>query len=129
MVHVTVPGFYATDVITPQGQAAVITVPKLYNTAQAGEPNMPMLRIPALIDSQARMAIRVKSAKYMDFEGIDIAPSKGDFPRSIDPATVPYTYGECYRKAAFFPAVTTTLDDPYIVRDCRGQNIALHPFV
>ena len=129
VVHVTVPGFYATDVITPQGQAAVITVPKLYNTAQAGEPNMPMLRIPALIDSQARMAIRVKGAKYMDFEGIDIAPSKGDFPRSIDPATVPYTYGECYRKDAFFPAVTTTLDDPYIVRDCRGQNIALHPFV
>ena len=67
-------------------------------------------------------------AQYMDFEGIEVAPSKGDFPRTIDPATVPYTYGECYHQNAFFPASNVGLYEPYIVRDFRGQNIVVYPY-
>ena len=74
------------------------------------------------------MDIRVVNAKYQDFEGIEVAPSKGDFPRSIDPATVPYTYGECYNQDAFFPASNVGLYDPYIIRDFRGQNMVVYPF-
>ena len=127
-VRLQVPGFYTATVSTPQGEAEVITVPNALNTAQAGEPNVPMIGIPAVIGNQARMDIRVTDAKYMDFENIMVAPSKGEFPRTIDPATVPYTYGECYKKDAFFPASTAELYEPYILRDYRGQNMAIHPF-
>ena len=90
-VNVQVPGFYTTNVTTPRGEAKVITMPKAASTAHAGEPEMPMTGIPAIIGDQARMNIRVLDAQYMDFEGIEVAPSKGDFSRQIDPATVPYT--------------------------------------
>ena len=128
MVNVQVPGFYTTTVTTPRGEAYVISMPKAVSTAQAGEPNVPMTGIPAIIGDQARMDIRVVNAKYQDFEGIEVAPSKGDFPRSIDPATVPYTYGECYNQDAFFPASNVGLYDPYIIRDFRGQNMVVYPF-
>ncbi len=95
-VNVQVPGFYTTAVNTPNGEAYVITVPKSLSTAQAGEPDMPMTGLPLMIGDKARMKARVLDAQYMDFEGIEVAPSKGDFPRTIDPETVPYTYGECY---------------------------------
>ena len=88
-VNVQVPGFYTTDVSTPRGEAKIISMPKAVSTAKAGEPNVPMTGIPAIIGDQARMGIRVVDAQYMDFEGIEVAPSKGDFPRTIDPATVP----------------------------------------
>jgi gingipain R len=127
-VKVQVPGFYATAVATPRGEAYVITMPKAVSTAQAGEPNVPMTGIPAIIGDRARMDIRVVNAKYQDFEGIEVAPSKGDFPRSIDPATVPYTYGECYSQDAFFPASNVGMYDPYIIRDFRGQNMVVYPF-
>ena len=127
-VNVQVPGFYTTNVTTPRGEAKIISMPKAVSTAQAGEPNVPMTGIPAIIGDRARMNIRVLEAQYMDFEGIEVAPSKGDFPRTIDPATVPYTYGECYSQDAFFPANNVGLYEPYIVRDFRGQNMVVYPF-
>ena len=127
-VNVQVPGFYTTTVTTPRGEAKIISMPKAVSTAKAGEPNVPMTGIPAIIGDQARMNIRVIDAQYMDFENIEVAPSKGDFPRSIDPATVPYTYGECYSQDAFFPANNVGLYEPYIVRDFRGQNMVVYPY-
>ena len=127
-VNLQVPGFYATSVSTPRGEAYVITLPKAVSTAQAGEPNLPMTGIPAIIGDHANMNIRVVNAQYQDFENFEVAPSKGDFPRSIDPATVPYTYGECYSHNAFFPANNVDLYEPYIIRDFRGQNMVLYPF-
>ena len=127
-VNVQVPGFYMSSVTTPRGEANIISVPKSVSTAKAGEPNLPMTGIPVMIGDQARMSIRVIDAQYMDFENIEVAPSKGDFPRTIDPATVPYTYGNCYSQDAFFPSKSLDLYSPYIIRDFRGQNMAVYPF-
>ena len=127
-VNLQVPGFYTTNVTTPRGEAKIVSLPKAISTAKAGEPNLPMTGIPALIGDQARMSIRVVDAQYIDYEGIEVAPSKGDFSRQIDPATVPYTYGECYNQDAFFPANNIGLYAPYIIRDFRGQNMVVYPF-
>ena len=128
MVNVQVPGFYTTTVTTPRGEAKIVSMPKAVSTAQAGEPNVPMTGIPAIIGDRARMDIRIVDAQYRDFENIEVAPSKGDFSRQIDPATVPYTYGECYNQDAFFPASNVGLYEPYIVRDFRGQNMVVYPY-
>ena len=127
-VNVQVPGFYMTNVTTPRGEAKVVTMPKAVSTAKAGEPDMPMTGLPLMIGDKARMNVRIIDAQYMDFDNFEVAPSKGDFPRSIDPATVPYTYGECYSQDAFFPASNIDLYEPYIIRDFRGQNMAVYPF-
>lgn len=127
-VNVQVPGFYTASVTTPRGEAQVITMPKAVSTAHAGEPDMPMTGIPVLIGDKARMSIRVVDAQYRDFEGIEVAPSKGDFPRTINPEDVPYTYGTCYSEDAFFPASNIGLYEPYIIRDFRGQNMVVYPF-
>ena len=127
-VSVQVPGFYTANVTTPRGEAKIITMPKAVSTAHAGEPDMPMTGIPVLIGDKARMSIRVVDAQYMDFDGIEVAPSKGDFPRTINPEDVPYTYGECYNQDAFFPASNIGLYEPYIIRDFRGQNMVVYPF-
>ena len=127
-VNVQVPGFYTASVTTPRGEAQVITLPKAVSTAHAGEPDMPMTGIPVLIGDKVRMSIRVVDAQYRDFEGIEVAPSKGDFPRTINPEDVPYTYGECYSQDAFFPASNIGLYEPYIIRDFRGQNMVVYPF-
>ena len=48
-VNVQVPGFYTTSVITPRGEAMVVSLPKAVSTAHAGEPDLPMKGIPILI--------------------------------------------------------------------------------
>ena len=126
-VNVQVTGFYTTEVVTPRGVANVVSVPKTVSTALAGEPNLPMIAIPAIIGDNQRYSIRVVDAQYQDFN-LNVAPSKGDFSREINPEDVPYTYGEAYNQNAFFPESNIGLYEPYILRDFRGQNMVIYPF-
>ena len=126
-VHVQVSGFYSNEVSTPRGTAQVISMPKAVSTSEAGEPNLPMIAIPTLIGDQAHYAIRVLHEEHLDFP-MEVAPSKGDFSRQIDPETVPYIYGPAYDEDAFFPANRVWLYEPYILRDFRGQNMVVYPF-
>ena len=127
-IDIQVPPFQTQTVSTPQGEAFIVKAPKAMNRAEAGEPDLPMFVIPTIIGDDAMMQIRVVSSEYTDYENMEIAPSKGDFPRSINPEDVPYTYGEAYQRNAFFPSQQAQLDEPYIHRDVRGQNIILNPY-
>ncbi len=126
-VNVQLPGFYANEVTTPRGAANIISVPKTVSTAEAGEPNLPMMAIPVMVGDRQHYSIRLVDAQYTDFQ-MEVAPSKGDFPRNINPDDVPYTYGEAYNQNAFFPAENVGLYEPYILRDFRGQNMVVYPF-
>jgi hypothetical protein len=126
-VNLQVPGFYAIEVSTPRGEANIISVPKTVSTAAAGEPNLPLIAIPAIIGDAQHYNVRVVEAQYTDIP-MEVAPSKGDFPRTINPEDVPYTYGEVYSTDAFFPTQNVGLYEPYILRDFRGQNMVVYPF-
>ena len=126
-VNLQVPGFYTQEVTTPRGEANLITVPRTVSTAAAGEPDLPIIAIPAIVGDRQHYGIRIIDAQYTDFQ-MAVAPSKGDFPRTINPEDVPYTYGEAYSTNAFFPAQNVGLYEPYILRDFRGQNMVVYPF-
>lgn len=126
-VNVQVAGFYTTEVVTPRGVANIVSVPRTVTTALAGEPDLPMIAIPAIIGDNQRYSIRVVDAQYQDFS-LNVAPSKGDFSREVNPEDVPYTYGEAYNQNAFFPESNIGLYEPYILRDFRGQNMVIYPF-
>ena len=128
-VELNVNGFITNNVITPNGDAVVINNHKMMLMAQAGEPNVPSVVIPAVIGDRDRMDIEVVEAQYVDYQNMEIAPSKGDFPRSIDPEDVPYTYGVMYQQDAFYPSQIAYLDAPYIHRDVRGQNMVVTPYL
>ena len=126
-VNLQVPGFYAIEVSTPRSEANIISVPKTVSTAAAGEPNLPLIAIPTIIGDAQHYNVRVVEAQYTDIP-MEVAPSKGDFPRTINPEDVPYTYGEVYSTDAFFPTQNVGLYEPYILRDFRGQNMVVYPF-
>lgn len=127
IVNLQVAGFYTLEVSTPQGMANIVSVPRTVSMAQAGEPNLPMIAIPVLVGDRQHYGIRVVDMQYVDFQ-MEVAPSKGDFPRSVNPDDVPYTYGEAYTTDAFFPSENVGLYEPYILRDFRGQNMVVFPF-
>ena len=127
-LDIQTPEFQTYATTTPRGNAFVITAPKAMNCVEAGEPDLPMFVIPTIVGDQALMQVNVTEAEYVDYENMEIAPSKGDFPRSIKPEDVPYVYGDVYQRNAFFPVQLAKLDEPYIHRDVRGQNIMVTPY-
>ena len=127
VVNFQLNGFSTAKVQTPQGDQYVVNVPRMASMLQAGAPDLPMFPIPAIIGDRAEMTVSVIDAQYTDYD-MEIAPSKGNFSRQINPEDVPYTYGEMYQQDAFWPASQAYLEAPYILRDFRGQNIMVRPF-
>ena len=128
VINVQLNGFSYNKVQTPQGEQFIVNVPEMAAMLEAGTPNLPTLPIPVIIDDRAEMSVSVIDAQYTDIPNIDIAPSKGNISRQINPDDVPYTYGEMYQQNAFWPAAQAYLETPYILRDFRGQNVMVRPF-
>ena len=128
VVDFTLGGFNLTRVNTPNGIQQVVSVPKMAQMLEAGAPDLPQFPVPAIIGDMAEMQVNVTKSEYTDYENVEIAPSKGNFSRQINPEDVPYTYGEMYSQNAFYPMAQAYLEAPYIIRDFRGQNIMVRPF-
>lgn len=128
MVRFTVDGFHKELVNTPQGKAYRIHIEEGTRILERGAPDLPKLTAPLAIPAMDEMAVRVISQKYSDIQNLDIAPSKGNLTRDIDPSTVPYTYGKAYQRAGYYPGFPAMLREPYILRDVRGQALVVYPF-
>jgi len=128
VVNFELGGFYTTNVKTPNGKQAIVSVDRMASMLEAGAPDLPMFPIPAIIGDRAEMNVNIVKSEYVDFENMEIAPSKGNFSREINPDDVAFTYGEMYNQNAFYPAEQAYLEAPYILRDFRGQNIMVKPF-
>ena len=128
IIDVKVGGFYKGKVATPQGNQFIISGDEMAQMFEAGAPDLPLYAIPIIIGDKAEMKVSVIKSKYVDFENIEVAPSKGNFSRKINPDDVPYVYGDMYQKDEFFPSQPMSLEKPYIIRDFRGQNLMVYPY-
>ena len=128
VVKVGIDGFYTNNLRTPEGKMVSVSVNGMADELEAGAPQLSFDYIPVMIGDRAEMKVAVVNSTYVDFENVNVAPSKGNISRQVDPEDVPYTYGDMYSQNAFWPATQAYLEAPYILRDFRGQNIMVRPF-
>lgn len=128
IVNVKVGGFFKEKVATPNGEQFIISGDDMAPMQVAGTPDLPLYPIPIIIGDKAEMQVSVLNSKYVDFENIEVAPSKGNFSRKINPDDVPFVYGDMYQQDAFYPAQQMSLEKPYIIRDYRAQNLVVYPY-
>lgn len=127
-IQFSVDGFFSTDIRTPQGVQQLISLENGVQIIEKGTPDLAKLFTSVIIPDADEMEVRVVRSSYQDFENIEVLPSKGHFTRDINPDDVPYIYGEVYQKDAFWPGTLAQLEDPFIIRDFRGQTVTIFPF-
>ncbi len=121
-------GDYETDTVSINGREYLsFDMNRQHLLYEEGSPALPHVAKSVIIPNQGSVRIETISSSYHDFENVVVAPSKGHISRQIDPASVPYTFGDVYEKNAFYPAEIATLSDPYIMRDVRGVVVHIHP--
>lgn len=92
----------------------------------AGNPELPVLNRSVIIDDQALMKLEVYDLQYEDIS-LPIAPSKGNLMRNVEPADIPFQFGEIYQRDEFYPSQVAELSEPYILRDYRGITVKTNP--
>ena len=128
IVDVKVNGFFKEEVMTSRGNQMIISGENMASMLVAGAPDLPLYPISMIVGDRSEMSASVIDSKYVDFENIEVAPSKGNFSRDINPDDVPYVYDGVYQQNTFYPAQQVRLEKPYIIRDLRGQNLLVYPY-
>jgi len=121
--------FSYSEVETSRGSAWSIFVDGSAKRLKKGSPELPLFYTSVIIPSDAEMQVEVLKAQYVEYENVLVAPSKGNFDRTINPSDVEYEFGPQYQRDDFFPLKTADLRSPYIIRDFRGQTVLINPFV
>jgi hypothetical protein len=128
VVAFNLDGFSLTNVNAPVSNSKIISVPRSAQISEMGAPDMAQLTAALIIPDLANMEVEIIETDYYEIPNIEIAPSKGDFSRQIDPETIPYTYGPAYQQNAWYPGKLAELSDPHIFRDFRGAVVVTYPF-
>lgn len=127
-IYFSLQGYEMTAVKTPKGTQYIIGVGNGTPMLVKNAPDLAKITASVIIPDKDQMEVRVVSSSYKDFTNIEVAPSKGNLYRDIDPATVPFNYGKTYSEDAFYPGKLAELHSPYILRDYRGQTVIIYPF-
>ena len=120
-------GFSLNSVLINNLEYSIVKVPLGASIMDLGSPDLPKLSTSIIIPDDKNMELEVLSSDFVEFENINIAPSKGNFSRLIMPEDVPFEFNKTYQVDAFYPSNIAQLNEPYIVRDFRGQVVEFHP--
>ena len=128
ILELQVNSYCLTNVETGFGEANVLSAPETSPVLRKGAPDISKLTTSVIIPDYDKMLIEVVSANYIDIENVEIAPSKGNLYRNINPQEIPYVFGKEYTENKFYPSNIADLSTAYIVRDYRGQTVNFYPY-
>ena len=126
-IEINIDSYQLVEDVNKKGYYT-IDVDKGSPILEKGSPNLPKLNTSIIIPDDKWMEAFIVDSEFEEINNVNISPSKGNFSREINPATVPYSFGEIYKENKFFPEVLVEMGSPYILRDLRGQGVVIYPF-
>ena len=126
-LHFEFNGYHSRDVETLNGIESIIDLEGGSSILESGAPDLDHWTSSIIIPDDGVTSVEVVSSSYHDFYNVSVAPSKGNFSRMINPDDVAYEYSDVYEENDFYPGTLATLEDPYVIRDLRGQTVVVYP--
>ena len=117
-------GYFVEDLANGKNK---ISFPGGVPNLEAGTPDLPKMAQSIIIPDLAHMELSIVESKFLEFFMENLISSKGNLTRNIDPASVPYTFGQAYETDEFYPQDIVFMRNPYIMRTVRGQAIVFQP--
>ena len=117
-------GYFVEDLANGKNK---ITFPGGVPNLEEGTPDLPKMAQSIIIPDLAHMELSIIESEFVEIIMENLISSKGNLTRNIDPASVPYTFGEAYETDEFYPQDIVFMRNPYIVRTVRGQAIVFQP--
>jgi len=129
VIKFNVNSYNLQTVETQNGKQVILKAEDASQLMTAEAPDLAKFTKSIIIPDNSKMKIEIVSSKFKEIDiETNIAPSKGNLLRNVNPNNVPYTYGAVYNQNEFFPGQLANLSTPYIARDYRGQAVNIYPF-
>ncbi len=95
---------------------------------QKGKPCLPRFGESILLPASGKSSYEITFESIETFENIEVAPSKGNLKRNVNPDNIAFEFGETYTKNEFYPQEIVTLNKAFNLRTLRGQVISVSPY-
>ena len=128
VIRFSLEGYSLSPLQTPIGDAYKVGTLLGASLLESGAPDLQKLTVSLKIPNDKHMTARVESSEYIELQNVNIAPSKGNLSRLVNPDDIEYVWGDVYSTDEFYPGKLTDLNTPYILRDFRGQAANVYPF-
>lgn len=99
-----------------------------FTTLHEGAPTLPKMSVLVELMSSGSPVLEVQYDSYTELTDVEVAPSKGNLKRNIDPRNIPYIFGAEYQEDAFYPGNLAEISKPFIARDIRGASLTVFPY-
>ncbi len=120
--------FSTKQITINEAEYKQITLDDESNSMMKGKPDLPTICRSIIIPDDQKMKIKVTYSQFEEYEGVKIAPSKGNMKRTQNPDDASYVFDDIYNEDIWFPKQVAELEEPYILRDFRGQVVKINPF-
>lgn len=127
-IKVLIDGFNMADIQTQMGTAKRLFLKNAFPFIEKNAPELLKLSTSLIIPEGYEMETEILSKKYTDYQNLLIVPSKGNLTRDVNPSSIPYIFGKIYQLNEFYPNKLAELQNPYIIRDLKGQALSIYPF-
>ena len=117
-------GYFVEDLANGKNK---ISFPGGVPNLEVGTPDLPKMAQSIIIPDLAHMELSIVESEFVEIFMENLISSKGNLTRNIDPASVPYTFGQAYETDEFYPQDIVFMRNPYIMRTVRGQAIVFQP--
>lgn len=107
-----------------------LVIPRIGNDhpiMHKGAPDLSKSSVTILLDADSHTEVEILDMSYSDYTDMDIAPSKGNLFRNVEPSDVPLTFGPQYDADEFFPGQIASLQSPFVQSGVRGQAVWAYP--
>lgn len=111
-----------------QGEEQRLQCKDLNPLLEQGSPEVLYGSTSIIIDDLHQTEIIVDHASFYELDNIQLAASKGNLSRTIDPSTLPALHGEVYGTDAFFPGSLAKTSSPYILGTLEVKIFTSIPF-
>ncbi len=125
-LNITLSGVEIENVAIDGADYTQVRIPGHWFTLDQGQPELPFITSSLIIPDAGTPVVRVTKSTWRAIGTNPVVPSKGNIPRTVDPSTVPYSFGAVYTSDGIFPAEEASLARPFIMRDFRGVSLRIN---
>ncbi|MFH2094888.1 MAG: C25 family cysteine peptidase, partial [Bacteroidota bacterium] len=122
---------YEIDDVIKDGQSySTIRFDSGTHTGKKGWAELPFIHTSVALPDNRNVTVQVVDMQYEEIDlTYPLLPSRGTIYRNQDPSTIPYETDPASMVDAWYPVDMLSVTDPYIIRDVRGENIYVYPFM
>ena len=129
VISIKINNFELKEIVINGEKHQIIVAKELSKAYEEGNPDVLKMAFSLQIPNNIWMnQYEIISSKYVEYQNINLAPSRRVIYRNENPSDVTYEKGSSYSEDLFYPHEQIQIGEPFIVRDYRGESVSVRPF-